>query len=43
MTSAVDEFLAGKDCSDRASASDEDEFGTTTISMEQLVPEFDHD
>ena len=42
MTSAVDEFLAGKDCSDRASASDEDEFGTTRISMEQLFPEFDH-
>ena len=42
MTSAVEEFLAGKDCSDRASASDEDELGATRISMEQLLPESDH-
>ena len=42
MTSAVEEFLAGKECSDRASASDEDEFGTTRIWMEQLFPELDH-
>ena len=41
MTSAVEELLAGKDCSDRASASDEDEFGTTRISMDHLFPEFD--